>query len=147
MKLILKEEIQGLGKVGEVVEVSVGYGRNFLLPKRKAMEATPHNVRLMEHGKKIVEAELHREIEEAQELARKISTVSLSISRQAGEGEKMFGSVTSRDIVEALEKEGVRIDKRQIQLEEPIRDLGLFDVPVRLHPEVTGSVKVWVVKG
>ncbi len=147
MKLILKEEIKGLGKTGDAVEVSAGYGRNFLLPRSKAVEATPHNLRLVEQERKIRNAAVRKEREEASALAGRIAAVSLTISRQTGEGEKIFGSVTSKDIVEALEAEGIGIDKKQVLLGEPLRELGLFEVPIRLHPEVTAQVKVWVVKG
>lgn len=146
MKLILKEVVQGLGRIGDVVDVSAGYGRNFLLPKRKAVEATPHNVRLMDQEKKVLEADFRRGVEEAQGLAGRIAALSITISRQVGEGEKMFGSVTSRDLALALEQEGFVVDKKQIQLDDPIKELGLFEVPVKLHQEVTGSIKLWVVK-
>jgi large subunit ribosomal protein L9 len=147
MKVILKEEVKGLGKIGEVVDVATGYGRNFLLPRHKAVEATAHQMRIAEQGKKVQEALIRKSVQEAQEFAQRIAAVSLTLVRQVGEGDRMFGSVTSRDIVEALEKEGIQIDKRQVHMEEPLRELGLFDVPLSLHPEVSATVKVWVVKG
>jgi large subunit ribosomal protein L9 len=147
MKVILKEEVKGLGKIGETVEVSPGYGRNYLLPRKMAMEATPHNLKIVEHERKAHEAVLRKDIEEAQALANRLSEVTLTISRQVGEGEKMFGSVTSKDVAEALERDGLPLDKRQIHLEEPLKELGFFEVPVKLHAQVTAQVKLWVVKG
>ncbi len=146
MKVILKEDIKGLGKMGEMAEVSTGYGRNFLLPHKKAVEATPHNIKTVEHEKKVIEDKIKKNLHEVEEISKKISETSVTISRQVGEGEKMFGSVTSADIAEAFATEGLNIDKRQIHLEKPIKELGLFHVPVRLHPEVTADLKVWVVK-
>lgn len=146
MKVILKEEVKGLGKLGEIVEVSSGYGRNFLLPHKKAVEATTHNIKTVEHEKKVIEDKIKKNLHEVEEISKKISETSVTISRQVGEGEKMFGSVTTADIAEALEKEGFTIDKHQIHLEKPIKDLGLFHIPVKLQPEVSTELKVWIVK-
>ncbi len=146
MKVILKEDIKGVGRMGEIAEVSTGYGRNFLLPHKKAVEATPHNIRIVEHEKKVIEEKMKKSLLEVEEVSKKMSELSVTISRQVGEGEKMFGSVTTADIAEALEKEGFTIDKRQIHLEKPIKELGLFHIPVKLHPEVSTEIKVWIVK-
>ena len=105
MKVILKEDIKGLGKMGEIAEVSTGYGRNFLLPHKKAVEATTHNIKTVEHEKKVIEDKIKKNLHEVEEISKKISETSVTISRQVGEGEKMFGSVTTADIAEALEKE------------------------------------------
>lgn len=146
MKVILKEDIKGVGKLGEIINVAEGYGRNFLIPRKKAVEATPENVKVMEREKKKLEALLKESIHEAEELQKKVNEGSVTIARQVGEGEKMFGSVTSADIAEMLEKEGINIDKKQIHLDKPIKELGLFHVPVKIHQDVTADLKVWVVK-
>lgn len=146
MNVILKEDIKGLGKTGDTVKVADGYGRNFLIPGKKAVEATPENIRIVEREKKKLEERLKHNLQEAEELSKKIAESSVTISRQVGEGERMFGSVTPADIAEALEKEGLKIDRRQIHLERPIKELGLFQVPVKVHPEVSTNLKVWVVK-
>ncbi len=146
MKLILKEDVKGLGKTGDVVNVADGYGRNFLIPGKKAAEATAENVRLAEREKKKAEENLKRSLHEAEEFSKKVSAISITVSRQVGDGERMFGSVTSADVAEALEKEGVTIDKRQVHLEKPIKELGLFHVPIKIHPDVTAEIKVIVVK-
>jgi len=146
MKVILKEDIKGLGKLGDIVNVAEGYGRNFLLPRKKAIEATPENIRSVEREKRKIEEKLKRDHQEAEELAKRISESTITLSRQVGEGDKMFGSVTSADIVEALEKEGIKIDKRQVHLEKPIKELGLFHIPVKLLPDVSTVLKVWIVK-
>jgi len=145
MQVILQEDVASLGKAGEVVKVRDGYGRNFLLPKGKAVLADPKNLKMLEHQKRVVAAKEAKRKSSAEDLAAKIGSLSLTISREAGEAEKLFGSVTTKDIAEALRREGYNIDRRDINLDEPIKQLGIFDVPVRLHPEVIGTVKVWVV--
>ena len=146
MKVILKEDVKGLGKLGEIVEVSNGYSRNFLLPQKKAVEATPHNINTVEQKKKELEDKMKQNLHEIEELSKKMSELSVTIARQVGEGEKMFGSVTTADIAEAITKEGMTIDKHQIILEKPIKELGLFHITVKLHPKVSAEIKVWIVK-
>ncbi|MFH1830742.1 MAG: 50S ribosomal protein L9 [Pseudomonadota bacterium] len=146
MQLILKEDVQSLGKAGDVVTVREGYGRNYLLPKKKAIVAAPNNLKQLEHQKKIVAALQLKRKRTAEELAQKIGALSLTISRDAGEEDKLFGSVTTKDISEALRNEGFIIDRHDIHLDAPIKNLGIFDVPAKLHSEVTATVKVWVVK-
>ena len=146
MKVILKEDIKGVGKLGEIINVAEGYGRNFLIPRKKAVEATPENMKVMEREKKKIDAQLKASIHEAEELQKKVNESSVTIARQVGEGEKMFGSVTSADIEEVLVKEGINIDKKQIHLDKPIKELGLFHVPVKIQQDVTADLKVWVVK-
>lgn len=145
MQVILQEDVASLGKAGDVVKVRNGYGRNFLLPKGKAVVADPKNLKMLEHQKRVVAAKESKRKASAEDLATKLGSLSLTISREAGEAEKLFGSVTTKDIAEALRREGYTIDRRDIHLDEPIKQLGIFDVPVKLHPEVTGTVKVWVV--
>ena len=146
MKVILKEEVKGLGKAGAIVNVAEEYGRNFLLPQKKAVDATPDNLKRAEKEKKKEEEKQKHLIVDAQELAKKVNEYSITISRQVGEGEKMFGAVTSSDIAEALKKEGINIDKRQVYIEKPIKDLGLFQVPIKIHQDITSLLKVWIVK-
>ena len=146
MKVILKEDVKGLGNLGEIVEVSNGYSRNFLLPQKKAVEATPHNIKTVEQKKKELEDKMKQNLHEIEEQSKKMNELSVTIARQVGEGEKMFGSVTTADIAEAITKEGMTIDKHQIILEKPIKELGLFHITVKLHPKVSAEIKVWIVK-
>lgn len=146
MQVILKEDVPNLGKTGDVVSVREGFGRNYLLPKKKAIMAAPNNLKQLEHQKKVIAALQLKRRKTAEEMAEKIAGLSLTVSRDAGEEDKLFGSVTTKDISEALRGEGYIIDRHDIHLEAPIKQLGIFDVPVKLHSEVTGTVKVWVVK-
>ena len=146
MQIVLKEDIEKLGRRGEVVKVADGYARNYLLPFGKALSATPGNLKVIEREKRRYVARLSKEKEENEVLARRIQDVSLTLVRKVGENDVLYGSVTSADIGESLQKEGIVVDKRRIQLPEPIKSLGIYSVPVRLHPEVTAEVKVWVVK-
>lgn len=146
MKLVLRQDIDKLGKRGEVVKVSDGYGRNFLLPKQLALPATPGNLKRVELERRGVEVKHVRERQEAEDLARRLAAVSCTVARKVGENDALYGSVTNADIAAFLEKEGFGLDKRKIVLEEPIKALGIYAVPVRLHPEVTAEIKVWVVK-
>ena len=146
MKLILREDVENLGKIGEIVEVAGGYGRNYLLPRGLAVKASTKNLKEQEHQKKLIQARMDRQKKDAQEVAGSLDSVSCTISRKTGEDEKLYGSVTSRDIEEALREEGVSIDRKRILLEEPLKKLGVYTVPVKLHADVTGNIKVWVVK-
>lgn len=146
MEVILQEDVKSLGKAGEVVAVKEGYARNFLLPQGKAIPADVQNLKALEHHKKALSGRQAKLKKQREELAQKIQGLSLTIRRKAGEGDKLFGSVGSKDIADALRAENIFIDKREIHLPEPIRQLGIFEIPVRLHPEVTATVKVWVVK-
>jgi len=146
MKVILCEDIEKLGATGETVKVKDGYARNYLIPKNLALEATTGNTRVVDEIKKKRQLAAEREKEKAQTLCTSIQSASCTISSQAGEDEKLFGAVTSADIAEAFESEGFKLDKKQILLDEPIKKLGVFQVSIKLHPEVTASVKVWVVK-
>jgi large subunit ribosomal protein L9 len=146
MKVILKSDIERLGKAGEVVNVAVGYARNYLFPQGKALEASARNMEVIEVEKKNIVKVQERKKGESEALAGKLEQLSVTISKQAGENDKLFGTVTSMEIAGALEKEGHEIDKRKIMLEEPIKTLGIYSVPIRLHAEVTAQVKVWVVK-
>ncbi|HLV60875.1 MAG TPA: 50S ribosomal protein L9 [Fredinandcohnia sp.] len=145
MKVILRETLPNLGQAGDVVEVRPGYGRNYLIPQGKAVLATVKNVRQLEHEKSVALARQAKIKASATDLAARLARVELTIARKVGEQDKLYGSVTSLDIAEALAAQHIEIDRRQIQLEEPIRSLGTFEVPVRLHPEVVQPVKVIVV--
>lgn len=147
MKVILIEDVERVGKVGDLVEISDGYARNFLIPKKLAMEATEKNVKALEHKKKLISDKIKRERKESLELAKKINECSITITVKAGEGDKLFGSVTGKDIAEALAAEGIKIDKKKIQLESPLKELGEFSVPIKLHQDVVANLKVWLVKG
>jgi large subunit ribosomal protein L9 len=146
VEVILREDVENLGKIGDVVEVAGGFGRNYLLPNGLAVKASTKNLKEQEHQKSLVQARMDRQRREAEVLAGSLDSVSCTISRKTGEEEKLYGSVTSRDIEEALKQEGVSIDRRRILLEEPIKKLGVYTVPVKLHTDVTGNIKVWVVK-
>lgn len=146
MKVILLEDVKNLGKGGESVSVADGYARNFLIPRKLALGASPAALKVYENEAKARVKKREREKKEAQALAEKIGGLSLTIARIAGEDDKLFGSVTNGDIAESLAKEGFKVDKRDIDLPEPLKALGIFEVPVALHPEVKAQVKVWVVK-
>ena len=146
MKVILKADIERLGKVGDVVTVTAGYARNFLMPRELAFEANDKNLALVE-GEKKRYAKVQAKVRvDAEALAAKLGALSLTIRQPAGESDKLFGTVTTMDIAAALEKEGFVIDKRQITVEEPIKTLGIYTVLVKLAPEVSAALKVWVVR-
>jgi large subunit ribosomal protein L9 len=146
MKVILIEDIKTLGRAGSQVDVADGYARNYLIPRRLALGATPANARVFENEKKALAKKREKERQEALEFAGKLGAISLNITRLAGEDDKLFGSVTNGDIAEALVKEGHKIDKREIILVEPLKTLGIHEVTVNLGHEVTATLKVWVVK-
>ncbi len=146
MKVILKEDVEKLGKAGVVVDVADGYGRNFLIPRKLAVEATGKHLKALEHEKRVVVEHQQKLRKEAEALARRIAETSVTLTHQAGEEGKLFGAVTSREIAEALAREGIAVEKRHVLLEEPIKQLGEYRVPVKLHSEVTAELQVWVVK-
>lgn len=147
MNVILREDIPSLGQAGDVVKVKQGFARNFLLPQKKALPADNGNLRELEHHKKGLEKKREKLKQEAAALGEKIGMLFVSVAREVGEEGKLFGSVTTKCIAEALKEKGFDIDKRMIGLTAPIRELGNFEVPVRLHSEVTVNLKVEVVKG
>jgi len=146
MQVILKEDVEKLGAMGQIVEVKRGYARNYLLPKSLAVEATDRNLKQLEHTKRVVTDKIKKVQKESQTLAEKIGQTALTLYHLAGEEEKLFGSVTSMEIAEALKEQGIEIDKRKIVLDEPIRRLGEFAVPVKLSGGVTAELKVSVLK-
>jgi large subunit ribosomal protein L9 len=146
MEVILREDIEKLGSRGQVIKVAAGYARNFLLPKKLAVAATPSNKKIVEQER---QAYLRKEAKlqgEAQELATLMTGVTVTISQKAGENDQLFGSVTSKDIADALAAKSYTIDRRKIQLDEPIKQLGEFKVPVKLHKDVTAEITVVVAK-
>jgi large subunit ribosomal protein L9 len=144
MQVILKQDVEKLGKVGDVVKVAPGYGRNYLIPKRFAVEATPGNIKIAEIEKVSQARRDYREKDAATILARDIVKQTVTVRRKAGEGGALYGSVTALDIADYLVTHKIDIDKRKIQLEEPIKALGEYQVPIRLHREVTVPIKVVV---
>ena len=145
-KVLLQTDVENLGSGGEIVRVRPGFARNFLLPRGLAVPATAGNLARVEDLKKAATARKQAEMVEAQELAKKLEGSSVKITRAAGDEGKMFGSVTSKDIGDAFEKLGVTIDRKKIQLAEPIKSLGTFEVPLKLHGAVSVTLKVEVVK-
>lgn len=144
MKVLLKEDVFKLGSVGDEVEVKDGYGRNFLIPTGKALLATPKNLKQFRHQKSIVDHKVRKLKGAAQDVADQLSKLSLSIKKKVGEQGKLFGSVTSQEIAELVSAQGVEIDRRKIQLGEPIKSLGEFKIPVKLHPQVTAEMTLTV---
>lgn len=146
MEVILKEDVPKLGHRGDVVKVAEGYGRNFLLPRKLAIEATQANKAVIEQMKAAAVRRSAVEKADAEALVKQLEGVSLSFERKAGEKDHLFGSVTSADIADALNAKGFNIDRRKIQLDDPLKSIGNFDVPVRLHRDVVAKVKVAVNK-
>ena len=145
MKVILKEAIKKLGNVGDEVEVAAGYARNFLIPKGMALEASPKNLKVFQEYRRSQARKLEKEKQKAEAIAKKLASISCTIVMQAHD-EQLYGTVTNADVAKALEQEGVSIDKKNIVLEEPIKTLGVYQIMVKLHPDVKQQVKVWVVK-
>ena len=146
MKVILLKDVERVGAAGDIVQVSDGYGRNFLIPQNQALLATDANVARFETRRRQHEAAAEREQRSAAGLAQQLGEVSLTAQVKVGEGEQMFGSVTSQNIAALLGEQGYEVDRRMVELEEPIRALGVYNVKVNLHPEVSATVKLWVVK-
>ena len=146
MEIILRQAVENLGKPGDVVTVKNGYARNFLLPRGFAYEATPGNLKRIAQERGRLEAAENERVASAQELAKRLEEVQLTFSARVGEEGKLFGSVTAGDIVQQLEALGHKIEKRQVDLHEPIKALGVYRVPIRLHADVKPEIKVWVIK-
>ena len=146
MKLLLKEDVDGLGFCGDEVEVKDGYGRNFLIPKGKALLATPNNLKAFNHQKRVVQGKVTKVIAAAKEVADEIAKVTCMVKKKVGDTGKMFGSVTAQEISDLLKAQGVEVDRRKIQIAEPIKKVGEYKIPVKLHSEVTAEIKL-VVEG
>lgn len=146
MKLILRADVDALGRLGEIVTVKPGFGRNYLIPQGLAMKATDANLKQFELERKKLAAQADSLRAEATDLAAKIAAAKVAIEVRVGEGDKMYGSVTAQNVADALAEQGIEIDRRKIELPEAIRALGEFEVDVRLHPDVTGQLKLRVIK-
>ena len=146
MEVILREDVENLGHRGELVKVTAGYARNFLLPKKLALQATDSNKKIVEQVREAGLRKSAKEVGDAQELAKMMGNLTLTIKAKAGENDHLFGSITSQDIARALEVQKYTIDRRKIQLADPIRALGEYKIPVRLHRDVTTELNVTVVK-
>jgi large subunit ribosomal protein L9 len=146
MKVILRQDFEQLGKLGDVVEVKDGYARNYLIPRKIAYHATPSAIRILEEEKKQYARKLEKQKTGSEKLAAELEKISLTIQMKVGEDDKLFGSVTSQMIADGLQEKGITLDKRWIELEEPIKALGIYEVPVKLPGGVMAKVKVWVVR-
>lgn len=146
MKVILREDVEGVGNIGDVLEVSPGYARNYLLPRSKAVEANSRNLKAVEHAKRVIGEKAKKEKAVVEEYAKKVSAAAVTIPVRVGKDDKLFGSVTTKDIAEALAAQGIEVDRRKIHLDHPIKELGTVAVPIKLHSQVTTVVNVTVVK-
>jgi len=146
MEIILRQAVENLGTTGDVVKVKSGYARNYLLPHGLAYEATPGNLKRIKQERERLEAAENERRASAQSVAERLEQVSLTFSARVGEEGKLFGSVTAADIAQQLESQGFHLEKRQIDLHEPIKALGVYRVPIRLHADVKPEVRVWVIK-
>ena len=146
MRVILREDMDNLGKAGEVVSIRPGYGRNYLLPQGLAVHATEKDVARLQHEQRTIATRQAKLAKELQSEADKLSQVSVSLARAVGEEDKLYGSVTNRDVADALAEQGIKLDPRKIQMEEPIKALGMSTVQVKLGKDVVAKIKVWVVK-
>ncbi len=146
MKVILKEDVKSIGSMGQIVDVADGFGRNYLVPKGLAVEANIKNIKSLEHEKKVIQEKVKKIKNQAQDLAGRVSDTTLVIKAKAGEEGKLFGSVTTMDIVEQLKNAGIDIDKKKIILEEPIKRVGSYSIKIKIHPEIATEVNVQVIE-
>jgi len=147
MKLILKEDVAKLGSAGEVVDVKDGYGRNYLIPQQKAVQATKGALRQIEEAKKQAERRAEMTVKDAKDLADRLETTSVTIPVKTGEEDKIFGTVTNQQIADALAERGIEIDRRKISLDQDVKTLGEYTATINLLSEIKPTIKVWVVKG
>jgi len=146
MEVILFQTIKGVGKQGQMVNVKDGYARNFLIPRGLAIESTKKNLKIYENHKKQLEMKVAKEVKNAEDVAKVLENESLTFKMKVGEGDKLFGSVTNADIAEKLKEKGYDIDKKKVHIDEPIKSLGVYTISIKLLPEVTSKLKVWVEK-
>ncbi len=146
MKIILKTDVDKLGAAGEVVDVKPGFARNYLIPRDLAVMATKANIKALEEQQRQAELQEGKVRHDAQAIADKLSAVSVTAKVQVGEEEKVFGSVTSQDIAELIAEQGHEVDRRKIELDEPLKALGVYDVPIKIHSDIHATIKVWVVR-
>lgn len=145
MQVILKEDVRDLGLIGDVVNVKDGHARNYLIPKGLAVEASDRNIKALEHEKKKIQEQIKKVKTKAEELMSNLSSTTITIKAKAGEGDKLFGSITTMDIAAALAKEGIDIDRKRIILEEPLKRVGTYTINIKVHPEVSAQLNVQVV--
>lgn len=145
MRVILKDDVKNLGKIGDIVDVSDGYGRNYLIPRGLAFPASEKNIKALEHEKRLISAKAIKLKKETELLAERLSHMTLSIKAKAGEEEKLFGSITTMDIKDALKGEGIDIDRKRILLQEPIRRLGSYTVGIKLAQDIISEINIRVV--
>ena len=146
MKVILQENVEGLGYLGDVLTVADGYARNFLLPRKKAVLAEERQVKLLQHLKRQIDQKAKKELEALGDIGKQMSNVALTFEVQTGKDDKLFGSVTSKDIAEQLASQGMTVDRRKIQLPQPLKELGTFPVPIKLHRDVVTKINVTLAK-
>jgi large subunit ribosomal protein L9 len=146
MQIILLEDVSSLGKAGDLVKVSDGYGRNYLIPQKKAILATEKGLKMLEHQKRQVQYRMGKMKKDMEKMAQHIEGLSCTFTKSVGESGKLFGSVTSMEIEDYLKGNGVEVDRKKILLDEPIKSIGMFTVPIKLHPEIIAQLKVWVVQ-
>lgn len=146
MKVILKQDFETLGTVGEIVDVKPGYARNYLIPKGIALKAEEKNIQILATERRQLELKVTKDKKSAEKLAEKLSEVSCTATVTVGEEDKVFGSVTSQIIADLLKDKGFDIDRKKISLDEPIKALGIYTIPIKLHTEVEAKIKLWVVK-
>ncbi|MGI9182693.1 MAG: 50S ribosomal protein L9 [Longimicrobiaceae bacterium] len=146
MQVILRERLENLGDAGEVVDVKPGYARNYLIPQGLAYEASAGNVRRIENERAVVQRQAADQLAAARARVGEIEAISLTFNARAAQEGRLFGSITTADIADRLAAQGVEVDRRQIELEEPIKSLGVFSVPIRLHSEIRPEIKIWVIK-
>lgn len=146
MKVILQENVDGLGYLGDVLTVAKGYARNYLLPRKKAVVAEERQVKLLQHIKRQIDQKAKKELESLSESGKNLSKISLTFEVQTGKDDKLFGSVTSKDVAERLAAQGVEVDRRKIHLPQPLKELGTFSVAIKLHRDVVPKINVTLVK-
>lgn len=146
MQIILLEDVPSLGKAGDLVKVSNGYGRNYLIPRKKAIISTEKSLKYFEHQKRQVQSQMEKTKKDSDKIAQQIEKLSCTFAKTVGESGKLFGSVTSMEIENYLKENGIDVDRKKILLEEPIKNIGLFIVQIKVHPEVIANLKVWVVQ-
>jgi large subunit ribosomal protein L9 len=146
MQVILLEDVSSLGKAGDLVKVAAGFGRNYLIPQKKAILATEKGIKTLEHQKRLVQHRMAKTKKDIQRTAQEIETLSCTFAKSVGESGKLFGSVTTMEIEAYLKENGIEVDRKKIHLEEPIKSVGMFTVPIKLHPDVVANLKVWVVQ-
>jgi len=145
MEVILTEEVANLGESGEIVKVKAGYGRNYLIPKGIAIKATSKNKARLEHEQRVIELKRAKQIKTAEDLKEKLEDITITIPKKVGENEKLYGSVTKKEIVDALAKNNLQIEKRQLELNKPIKEIGVQNIDIKLTQGITAKLKVWIV--